>query len=119
MKGIQVCLNEGPSHFPRGDNYEIGKINFKIFFSRTTGPISTKFGTKHLLVKGIQVCSNEAAFNSQKVDNGVFLSLNHHYDIIMCELFSQASDVAHGPLVIFNWHNVFIFLCKGNSHLLG
>ena len=30
-----------------------------LFFSRTTGPISTKLGTKHLLVKEIQVCSNE------------------------------------------------------------
>ena len=30
-----------------------------IFFSRTTGPISTKLGTKHPWVKGIQVCSNE------------------------------------------------------------
>ena len=36
-------------YFPRGDNYAIAKIhwqNLKIF-SRTTGPISTKLGTKH------------------------------------------------------------------------
>ena len=46
---------------PKGGNYEKLKIhwrNFKIFFSRTTGPISTKFGIKHPWVKGIQVCSN-------------------------------------------------------------
>ena len=33
--------------------------NEKIFSSRTTGPISTKHGTKHPWVKGSQVCSNE------------------------------------------------------------
>ena len=33
--------------------------NLKIFFSRTTEPFSTKLGTKHPWVKGIQVYSNE------------------------------------------------------------
>ena len=41
--------------FSRGDNIEIGEINC----SKLTGPISTKLGTKHSWVKGIQVCSNE------------------------------------------------------------
>ena len=27
VKGIQVCSNEGPRPFPRGDNYEIVKIH--------------------------------------------------------------------------------------------
>ena len=47
---------ERPYPFPRGDNYKIAKIhwqNLKIFFSRTTGSISTKLGTNHPLVKGI------------------------------------------------------------------
>ena len=30
-----------------------------VFFSRTSGPISIKLGTKHPLVKGIQICLNE------------------------------------------------------------
>ena len=47
---------------------------------------------------GIQVCSNEEPFNSYKVDDGVFPSLDHCYNIIMCELFSQVSDVARGSL---------------------
>ena len=50
VKGIQVYSNEGPRPFPRGDNYEIVKIhwrNLKIFFSRTTEPISTKLGTNY------------------------------------------------------------------------
>ena len=72
MKGIQVCSNEGPCPFPKGDNYEIVKIhwwNVKVFFSRTTGPISTKLCTKHPWVKGIQVCSNEGPRPFPRGDN--------------------------------------------------
>ena len=41
--------------FPRGGNYEFAKIHWRmkrIFFSRTTGPISTKLGTMPLWVEG-------------------------------------------------------------------
>ena len=72
MKGIQVCSNEGPRPFQRGDNRELIKINWqllKIFFSRTTGPILTKLGTKYPWVKGIQVCSNEGPHSSPRGDN--------------------------------------------------
>ena len=93
VKGIQVCPNEGPRPFPRGDKNKIAKntltnfrnlllhnhwanegapifqediitnsknavTKFQIFFSRTTGSISTKLGTLHPCLKGIQVCSN-------------------------------------------------------------
>ena len=46
---LSVCLSVCPS------------VNGSIFdfYSRTSEPISTKLGTKHPLVKGIQVCSNE------------------------------------------------------------
>ena len=53
-------------------NYEIVKIhwrNLKIFFSRTTEPISTKLFTKHPWVKGIQVCSNEGPHPFPRGDN--------------------------------------------------
>ena len=61
MKGIQVCLNEGPGPFPRGDHYEIEKTltKFKNLLSNWNGLISTKLGTKRALVKGTQECSNE------------------------------------------------------------
>ena len=58
---MRTCSNEGPRHFPRGDNYEIAKIywrNLKIFFSRSTGTISTILSTMHPWVKEIQDCSN-------------------------------------------------------------
>ena len=43
MKGIQVCLNEGPFPFPKGDNSEIAKIHTRHLkiFSRA-GLISVK-----------------------------------------------------------------------------
>ena len=40
----------------------VDRFHIFIFFSRTTGPISTKLGTKHPWVKGIQVCSNEGPY---------------------------------------------------------
>ena len=40
-----------------------------VLFSRSTGPISTNLGTKHPLVKGIQVCSKEGPSLSPRVDN--------------------------------------------------
>ena len=121
--------------FPRGDNYEIAKIhwqNLKIFSSRTTWPIklSTKhpwvkgiqvsankgirpfprgdnLAQKHPYVRGIQVCSNEKPFNSQKVDNGFYSSLNQHYDIIICvywfELFFSGERCG-------KWASCFIVL---------
>ena len=72
VKEIQVYSNEEPCPFPRGDNYEKAKIhwwNLKIFFYRTTGLISTKLGTKHPWVKGIQVCSNEGNHPFPRGDN--------------------------------------------------
>ena len=36
---------------------------------KTTGPISTKLGTKHCSVEGIKVFSNEGPLPSQRGDN--------------------------------------------------
>ena len=55
--GIQDFSIEGPRPFPRRDNYKTANIYLKIlkiFFSRTTRPISTKLGTKHPWVMGIE-----------------------------------------------------------------
>jgi hypothetical protein len=37
----------------------MGWSHLKIFFSRTTVPISARLGTDHPYVKGIQICTNE------------------------------------------------------------
>ena len=62
--------------------YKNTLTNLKIF-SRTAELISTKLGTMHPWMKGIQVCSNEEQLNSHKVKDGVFSSLNQRYDIII------------------------------------
>ena len=72
VMGIQICSNEGPCHFLRGDNNEIAKIHwwtFKILFSIITGQISTKLGTKHTWIKGIEDSSNEGPRLFPRGDN--------------------------------------------------
>jgi hypothetical protein len=58
--------------FQRRDNHKNPKIGWdhlKIFFSRTTGPILTRLGTKHPWAKGIQNCTNEGQPPSPRGDN--------------------------------------------------
>jgi hypothetical protein len=55
---IQVCSNKGWCPSLRGDNSKRVKIHkkyLKIFFFRTTGPISTRLGTNHSWGEGIEV----------------------------------------------------------------
>jgi hypothetical protein len=50
VKGIQFCSNKGPGLLQRGGNFKnvkMGLGHLKIFFSRTTLPILTRFGTNH------------------------------------------------------------------------
>ena len=78
MEEIQVCSNEGPHPFPRGDNRKNVKLYwkyFKIFFSRTTGLISSKPGTKHPWIKEIQDSLNEGSRLSPRADNSKIVKL--------------------------------------------
>ena len=116
--------NEEPHCFPTKDNHEIEKINWrnwKIFFSRTTGPISTKPGTQHPWVKGIYHQINTDLLILKK-EIYLFFSLNRHYCIIIAlrkcvfwlELVSQVSDQVCGPLVPLNdfFTGMFIHICS-------
>ena len=65
-------FNEWPHPFSRGDDKEIAKIHWrslKIHFLRTTGPISTKLGTKHPWVMGNHVFLNEGPCFFLRGDN--------------------------------------------------
>ena len=53
IKEIQVCPNEGPPTFSRGDNSKIEKNASTKFVFKTTGSTSTKAVTLFLWVKGI------------------------------------------------------------------
>ena len=70
------CLHPYVTFCDFTDNNKIAKIHdkiFKILFSRTTEPISTKLGPEHPWVRGIQVFSNEKTENFYKVNNVLFL----------------------------------------------
>ena len=61
MKDIQNFKNKGSRPFIKGGYYEMAKIhwrNLKILFSRSTGPISTKLGTKRPFGVGTQSFTN-------------------------------------------------------------
>ena len=102
--GFQVCSNEGPCPFSRGDNYEIVKIhwrNLKIFFSRTTEPISTKLGTKHPWVKGIQVCSNEGSRHFPRGDNYEIVKI--HWRNLKIFLFRTTGPISTKLAIKHPW----------------
>jgi hypothetical protein len=77
--GIQVCSNEGQHPSLRGDNrkrVKMFKKYFRIFFFRTTGPISTRLSTHHPLKEGIQISSNEGWHPSLRGDNSKRVKIN-------------------------------------------
>ena len=89
-KGIQIWSNEGLCPFPMEDNNEIAKLhsiwqNFKIFFSKTTGPISTKLVTKHSWLKGTYVFFVFVFVFYKYMTSGdnVVFTLNQYYGIII------------------------------------
>ena len=110
-----------PCSLPMGDNYGIAKIhwwNLKIYFSRTTGPISTKLGKGILGWRGFRFVYIESHTFFQreiitkckntftKLKNLLFQNYWANFMIYIFksihwfELVSQVSDVAHGPLVV-------------------
>ena len=113
VKGIQVYSNEGSHPFPRGDKYEIVKIhwlNLKIFFSRTTWPFSTKLGTMHPRVKGIQVCLNEGPsfFQGDIIGNTEYTLTNLKYLLLQNHWpnFNQTwhkASLGEGDSSLFKW----------------
>ena len=62
-----VSWNEGPCFFPRGDNYEIVKIQWQNLKKH----LANFNPTWHPLVKGIQVYSNEGPHPFTRGDNNV------------------------------------------------
>ena len=67
-----------------------------MFFSRTTGPISTKLCTKHPWVIGIKVCSNELTHPFPRENNNEIAKI-HRFD------FEKSSSELQGQ---YNqtWH---------------
>jgi hypothetical protein len=79
VKGIQVSLNQGDSHCPRGDDSE--RVKILIFFLNLVQNQPAKFNqtkTNYPWVKGIQVYSNKGlgpfqrGYNHKNVKMGWF-----------------------------------------------
>ena len=71
-EGILNSYNEEDWLSPRGDNHKRVKIHWKflkIFFFRTSRPISIKLGINHPWVKEILNCSNKGPGLLQRGDN--------------------------------------------------
>ena len=102
-----VCSNEGPRPFLRGYNNEIAKIHWrtsKIFFLRTTGPISTRFGTKHRWVMGNHVCSNEGPRSFPRGDNNEIVTI---YWQTLKIIFHRTKLSTKHPWLMNKDHSVF------------
>ena len=84
-KGIQFCSNEGPRPFPRGDNYEIAKIHWQNLQNHWINFNQTWLRGPWMIV--IQSFSKGGNYEIAKIS----------------PVFSQVSDVAHGPLETFNF----------------
>ena len=109
---------KGPVVFQGEIITQIAKMhlrNLKIFFSRTTGPISTNLGTKHPWVKGIQVCSNEEPINSHKVFS-LFSESTLRYDNICLMKLNCFLRWAMWPMgLLFCFNDYFLSKCPSLS----
>ena len=87
---------------------------FFIFFSRITGPVSTKLGAKHPWVKGIQVCSNEGPHsfprgNNYKICKNTFMKFKNlllqNYWATFNQTWHKAS-LGEGDYSLFKWRTI-------------
>ena len=70
-------------------------MKFKIFFTRTTGPISTKHGTKHPWAKGIQVYSNERPCPFPREDINVIAKIHRQNFKIFFSRTTEPTSIKH------------------------
>ena len=118
IKAIQIPSNEGPRSFQRGDNYESAKIHwqiFKMFFSRTNGPVSTKLSTNHPCVEGSQVCSNEGPRPFPKGDNYEIAKI--HWQIFKIFFSRTSGQISTELSTKRSWVKGFKFVQKKDLDL--
>ena len=106
VQGNQVCSNEGPHPFQRGDNYEIVKntlTKLKNLLLQNHWANFNQTWHKASLCEWDLICSKKKHLIFIKIIMGFFLLLINvmilSYVFIDLNCFSQVSDVAHGPLV--------------------
>ena len=105
VNGIQVCTNEWPHPFPRGDNYKIAKIHRQKFSSQEPlGQFEWNLTQSSLWWRGF----TNKEYSIIKKQMIYFSTPNQRYDVIIALskcvywfiLVSKVSDVAHGSLAV-------------------
>ena len=79
---IKFVQTKGHAFLPRGDNSENVKLYWKylkIFYSWTIWPFSTKLGTKHPWIEGIQFSSNAGSCLSPRGDKSEIVNVYSKY----------------------------------------
>ena len=89
---------------------------FKNSLFKTTGPISTKFGTKHPWVDGIQICTNKGQHPSSRGDNSKIIKIYGEYLKIF--YFSITGPVSTKPGIKHPWVKEIQIFFKIKSHAL-
>ena len=89
--------------------------NYLALFSKTTGPISTKLGTKRPWVKGIYVCSNERPIAFQ---GEIITTFIKYFDEFKKSSSPEPLGQSQSNLAISipGWRG-FKIVCMGRSHL--
>ena len=82
-----------------------------ILSSRTTGSFATKYGTKHPLVKVIQICQNKVQILLSSWGKSVIVEYNDHFE----SAFKNFLLISHSHNFIQTYHRASS--AKGNSTL--
>ena len=88
---------------------KLQSLSQMIFFSRTTGPNSTKHCTKHPWVERIHVCSNKGPHPFQRVDNYEIANTLTDFENLLLQ--------NHWTNFNQTWHKASLKKGEGNSSL--
>ena len=89
---------------------------FKNSLFKTTGQISTKFGTKHPWVDGIQICTNKGHHPSSRGINSKIIKIYGEYLKIF--YFSITGTVSTKPGIKHPWVKEIQIFKKKKTHAL-
>ena len=92
-------------------------MTLEIFFSRTTGPISTKFGTKHTWVNGVKVVQLKGCAFFPR--GGNYLIAKIHWQNI--NTFCRTTGQIYPSFAVssLKWQGFKIVQMKGHTHFQG
>ena len=122
VKGIQVCSNEGPCSFPRGDNYDIAKIhwqNFKNLLLQNHWANFNQTWCKGSFIEGNSFQVKEPDLylrgdNNEKAKSTLtkFASFNQTWCKSFLLKWTQVRSNDNSQIAKMNWRNSKIFFSR-------